>query len=106
MQFEILYQELVHGAEIIHALAMGWTQAEAQIKPDPESWSILEVLCHLHDIEREDFRQRLDSILHRPSEEWTIFDPGNWVESREYNKRNLPKPSTVFWKSGINHWPG
>ena len=73
MQFEILYQELVHGAEIIHALAMGWTQAEAQIKPDPEPWSILEVLCHLHDI-----------------------DPGTWVESREYNKRNFTETLNSF----------
>ena len=96
MQFEILYQELVHGAEIIRALATGVTQAEAQTKPDPESWSILEVLCHLHDIEREDFRQRLDSILHRPAEEWTIFDPGTWVESREYNKRNFTETLNSF----------
>ena len=96
MQFEVLYQELAHGAEIIHALAMGVTQAEAQIKPDPESWSILEVLCHLHDIEREDFSQRLDSILHRPAEEWTIFDPGTWVESREYNKRNFTETLNSF----------
>ena len=63
MQFEILYQELVHSAEIIRALIAGITQAEARSNPNPESWSILEVMCHLYDIEREDFRPRLDSHL-------------------------------------------
>jgi len=47
------------------------------------------VVCHLYDIEREDFRQHLDSILHRPTEEWTPFDPKSWVTTRRYNERNL-----------------
>ena len=62
MEFETLYQDLAHGAEIIRALVVGVTQAEAQVKPTPESWSILEVVCHLGDEEREDFRQRVDLI--------------------------------------------
>src|SRR4051812_25642173 len=47
MEFEILYQDLAHGAEMIQALVLGVTQAEAQVRPTPESWSILEVICHL-----------------------------------------------------------
>jgi hypothetical protein len=89
MQFEILHQNLVHGAEIIRALTMGVTQVEARSKPNPESWSVLEVVCHLFDIEREDFRKHLDSILHRPTEEWTPFDPQSWVTTRRYNEREL-----------------
>ena len=75
MQFEALYQNLSQGAEIIRALTTGITQEEACFKPDPESWSVLEVICHMHDVEREDFRQRLDSILHRPTEEWGFLRP-------------------------------
>ena len=56
VEFETLYQDLAHGAEIIRALVLGVTQAQAQVKPTPESWSILEVVCHLGDEEREDFR--------------------------------------------------
>ena len=96
MQFEILYQDLDHGAEIIRALVMGITQAEARSKPNPESWSILEVVCHLHDIEREDFRQHLDSILHRPTEEWPLIDPESWVTSRAYNERDLAETLDSF----------
>jgi hypothetical protein len=96
MQFETLYQELAHSAEMIRALTMGITQAEARLKPSPESWSILEVVCHLYDIEREDFRPHLDSILHRPAEEWIPFDPASWVTARGYNERNLAETLDSF----------
>ena len=46
MEFQGLYQELVNSTEMIRALLLGIAQEEAQIKPTPESWSILEVVCH------------------------------------------------------------
>jgi hypothetical protein len=96
MEFETLYQELAHGVEMIRALTRGITPAEARLKPSPESWSILEVMCHLNDIEREDFRWHLDSILHRPAEEWTPIDPASWVTTRGYNERNLAETLDSF----------
>ena len=96
MQFEKLYQDLVHGGEIIRALLLGITQEEARYRPDPESWSILEVVCHLYDEEREDFRPRLDGILHRPAERWKPIDPGGWVPERAYNGRELKESLAGF----------
>jgi hypothetical protein len=96
MQFEILYQNLAQGAEIIRALVTGVTEEEARIKPDSASWSVLEVMCHLCDVEQEDFRLHLDSILHRPTEEWAAFDPGSWVTLRKYNERNLAETLNQF----------
>ena len=89
MQFETLYQELACGAEIVGKLVTGVTQAEARSRPNPESWSVLEVVCHLVDEEREDFRQRLDIMLHRPDEPWPPIDPKGWVTGRKYNDRDL-----------------
>ena len=89
MQFETLYQELALGAEIVSRLSAGITLAEARFKPAPESWSMLEVVCHLYDEEREDFRQRLDIILHRPEEPWPPIDPAGWVTARQYNDREF-----------------
>ena len=96
MEFEILYQELARGAEIIRALASGVTPAEARTRPAPESWSILEVVCHLWDEEREDFRQRLDFILHRPGETAPLIDPQGWVTARKYNERDLAETLENF----------
>src|SRR5512137_697530 len=96
MQFETLYQELARGAEIVSKLLGGITPAEARLKPDPESWSMLEVVCHLYDEERHDFRQRLDIILHRPHEPWPPIDPAGWVTARQYNNRELTEALDGF----------
>lgn len=96
MQFEILYQDLARGAEIIRALTAGVTQTEARFKPNPDEWSILEVVGHLYDEEREDFRQRLDIILHRPTDKWPPIDPAGWVTARGYNERDLTENLANF----------
>jgi streptomycin 6-kinase len=89
MDFPTLYQELVDSTEMIRALLMGLEQEQAQVRPDANSWSILEVLCHLHDEEREDFREHLDFVLHRQDEEWHVIDPQGWVVERKYNEQNF-----------------
>ncbi len=96
MEFKTLYQELNHSTEMIRALLAGISQEEAQIKPNAESWSILEVVCHLYDEEREDFREHLDFILHRQNEKWHGIDPDAWVLEREYNKQNLTEMHGKF----------
>ena len=96
MEFETLYQELEQGAEIIRALVTGITQAEAQIRPTPESWSILEVMGHLIDEERDDFRMRVDLTLNHPGEQWPPIHPGAWVTERKYNERDLQQALNEF----------
>ena len=97
MEFSTLYQELQNSTEMIRALLVGITQDEAKIKPNPESWSILEVVCHLYDEEREDFREHLDFILHRQNEEWHSIDPEGWVTERRYNEQNFIKMQEKFF---------
>jgi hypothetical protein len=96
MESKILFQELANGAEIVSKLVAGVTSAEARFKPNPDSWSILEVICHLYDEEREDFRQRLDIMLHRPAEKWPPIDPTGWVAARKYNERDLAEMTANF----------
>ena len=97
MEFNSLYQELENSTEMIRALLSGVTQQEAQIKPNPESWSILEVICHLHDEEREDFREHVDFILHRQNEEWHQIDPQAWVTERKYNEQDFTEMQEKFF---------
>ena len=91
-----LISELAAGEQIIRSLVEGITQEQAQLRPAPDSWSILEVVCHLYDEEREDFRQRLDYTLHKPGEAWPPIDPGGWVTSRAYNTRRLENSLAGF----------
>src|SRR5436190_13069745 len=97
MEFSTLYQELQYSTEMIRALLSGVAPQAARAKPDAESWSILEVICHLYDEEREDFREHLDFILHRQHEEWHQINPQSWVVERKYNAQNFEEMQTKFF---------
>ena len=96
MRLEILRRELARGAETIQGLVVGVSAAEARVRPEPTAWSILEVVAHLLDEEREDFRPRLDLVLHRPHETWAPIDPPAWVTARGYNDRELGATLSAF----------
>lgn len=97
MEFNTLYRELQNSTEMIRALLSGITQEESQVKPTPDSWSILEVVCHVHDTEREDFREHLDFILHRQNEEYHAIDPQAWVVERNYNQQDFTAMQEKFF---------
>ena len=97
MQFEVLYQELVQSTEVIRVLLDRVSQEDAHLKPNEESWSVLEVICHLYDEEQEDFREHLDFILHRQKENWHNIDPQGWVIERKYNEQDLDEMKDKFF---------
>lgn len=76
-------------AQAISALVEYVDAEQAQWKPSADAWSILEVVNHLVDEEREDFRIRLDLLLHQPELDWPPIDPEGWVTARSYNSRDL-----------------
>jgi DinB superfamily len=53
-----------------------------------DSWSLLEIVCHLIDEEIEDFRARVDHCLHCPQSPMTPIDPQGWVLTRKYIERD------------------
>jgi len=96
MNLDYSIKQLTSHAAAIQALAREIPDEQARWKPAPDSWSILEVVNHLYDEEREDFRVRLDYILHRPGQPWPPIDPAGWVTSREYNQRDLEESLKNF----------
>jgi hypothetical protein len=112
MEFSILFQELQNSTEMIRALLAGVEPDEARLKPSAESWSILQVLCHLYDEEREDFREHLDFILHRQNEEWHAIDTNGWVTTRNYNEQDftgmqknffVEREKSLAWLKGLQN---
>ena len=97
MKFRLLYDELTNSTEMIRALLSGLSQEEARVKPNAESWSILEVTCHVYDEEREDFREHLDFILNRQTEGWHAIDTEGWVTKRKYNEQNFTEMQENFF---------
>lgn len=97
MQLEYVIAQLQCNAQTIPSLVAGLPDEQARWKPDPESWSILEVIHHLYDEEREDFRQRIEYTLHRPGEPFPSIEPGIWVTARKYNQRD-PSEMVSKWQ--------
>lgn len=88
MDIDRLLSHMMENAVRVRALVRGVSDQQARWRPDPDSWSMLEVVNHLLDEEREDFRVRLDYTLHRPGEPWPPIDPTGWVTERGYNQRD------------------
>lgn len=96
MDLKRLIEQLRINGGRLQALMTGVTLEQARWRPDPESWSILEVINHLYDEEREDFRVRFSLLLQYPQKPWPPIDPAGWVASRRYNERELEQSIQNF----------
>jgi hypothetical protein len=96
MRLDQLAMHMAQDAERIRGLVGDVSDEQARWKPGPDQWSVLEVVNHLYDEEREDFRVRLDIILHHPDRPWPAIDPEGWVIQRAYNRRELGKSLQNF----------
>lgn len=76
--------ELERNADVFRALLSGLSPEQFTWKPAPDKWCLLEVVCHLYDEEREDFRARIKHTLSTPGEPMPPIDPQGWVSSRSY----------------------
>ncbi len=57
-------------------------------KPDPDEWSIVEVLGHLRDVEREVNLPRIQTFLREENPFITADDTDLWVTERGYAEQN------------------
>ena len=108
--FEFLTLQMAHNAKRIQYLLEGVSTEQGPWKPDAETWSLLEVLNHLLDEEKRDFRVRLDITLHRPEELWPPIDPEGWVTAHAYNQQDMAsslqeflqeRESSLTWLRGL-----
>lgn len=66
-----------------------WREADSK-------WNLLEILCHLYDEERDDFRARVKSVLENPHTPLLPIDPVGWVTSRKYLSENYAEKLNDF----------
>ena len=79
MNLNYFINRLSENRQVFEGLLRGVNAEQARWKPSPEKWSMLEVVNHLYDEEREDFRLRLELTLRNPDEPWLRIDPQGWV---------------------------
>lgn len=89
MDLDSIIERMAANAGIFESLTTRLTTEQARWKPSPDKWSILEVVNHLYDEEREDFRQRLQLVLTNAVLPWPPIAPQEWVTARAYSERDL-----------------
>lgn len=89
MDLKLAICSLATQGEAIYALAADVSAEQARWKPTPQTWSLLEVVNHLYDEEREDFRAHFQGVLSVPEQPWASIDPQGWISARAYNTRDL-----------------
>jgi hypothetical protein len=96
--FRCLLDGLQDAGDLVH-----WT-------PAPGKWSLLLVVNHLADEERDDFKVRLDHTLHEPGVAWPDIDPEDWVTSRDYASQDFgeslqrfleERDRSISWLEGL-----
>lgn len=96
MQAKFVIHRLAENVDTISSLVSGTSIEQACWKSSPRKWSILEVVNHLADEEVEDFRTRLDLVLHHLTQEWPAINPEAWAVDRVYNTRDLSESLRRF----------
>ncbi len=70
---------------ILSALVEGLSDSIWRWKPASGNWSIVEIVCHLRDEEREDFRRRIELTIEDPNQAWPKIDPVVAATNRNYH---------------------
>ena len=89
-------QHLEQSLSAISALVEGVDDELARVRHDVDSWSLTEILGHLLDEEREDFRARIKLVLEDPDAEWPAIDPEGWVEERGHRRKSAQELLRFF----------
>jgi len=79
INIEEILRQLTSNAQAIRALVQTISEEQAHWKPNPETWSMQEVMGHIYNEERIDFRKHLKEMLNDPPKPWGGFRPEEFV---------------------------
>ena len=105
MDHKHIIRKLYDNQHVFKSLLSNRSPDEVKWKPDQEQWCMLEVVCHLIDEEKEDFRTRVKYVLRDPNEPLPMFDPLTWVKERKYIEQDFETKVEEFLqerKTSIN----
>jgi hypothetical protein len=84
MTTDLLIAELGHNKGVFSGMLREVPQEMVNWRKEEGAWCLLEIVCHLLDEEREDFRARIRLSLEHPGMPLPPIDPVGWVNSRAY----------------------
>ena len=98
VNYSKIIDELAKNRITYETLLRDISDEEALWKQQSDKWSLLEIVCHLYDEEREDFRARTQQVLEMPNEILPSINPAAWVQERAYIQQNYTDSLDKFLK--------
>jgi hypothetical protein len=103
MESGFLIKEISKNKGIFESIFNAYEDADEFIswKPSPDKWCLLEILCHLIDEEKEDFRARVKFALTNSEGQPPAIDPQGWVTKRNYAAQNFSEKRDEFFSERL-----
>jgi hypothetical protein len=98
-------RRLSANAEAIRALGQTVSREQARWKPDPETWSMQEVMEHVYNEERLDFRKHLKDMLSAPRQPGAEHGQDEYVSVESYVQALegfvVEREASLAWLAGL-----
>lgn len=106
MNLDFYIHEMSKNGQLFQHLLGGTGKEEQRWKQSAEKWCLLEILCHLVDEEREDFRARIQHVFTNPDMPLPPIAPVDWVTERKYLEQDFEIMLENFLKEREKsiHW--
>lgn len=82
--------------DVITGIFNGASEELYSWKQEDDKWSLLEIICHLVDEEKEDFRRRLQFVVNREEGQPPGINPVAWVSERSYASQDYKGKLDAF----------
>lgn len=114
MDHNRIIENLSSNQHIFSTILSNKSQEEYSWKPTTNKWCLLEIVCHLYDEEREDFRGRVKHTLETPEDQLPSIDPVGWVKGRKYmdqdynqmiEKLIMERKNSINWLQSLKNPP-
>lgn len=89
-------EELARNAEVFRHMLSISDPVFRTWQPAPDKWCLLEIVCHLHDEELEDWHVRTQHVLEQPDQPFVPIDPASWVVDRAYMAQDYDEKLAGF----------
>jgi hypothetical protein len=89
-------QQFTANKEVFKNIFSNIRKEQLHWRQSNEKWNLLEIVCHLLDEEKEDFKSRLKSVLEDPTQPFASIDPAGWVKARNYNEQDYESTVQKF----------
>lgn len=96
MELAFTIGQFADNTRVFIELLAGIQEEQYNWRPAPDKWNLKEVLYHLRDEEREDFRPRIQSLLEDPSKPFKPIHPEKWVKGRNYATKEFNRAFNSF----------